>query len=229
VNDVRVVDPVQGAHPAARDELIPARCAISTGLQSRAELLFPERTLTRLGAETTLRFSGGARDLLLERGTVLLQVPAFHGGALIRTGSLTAAVSGATILIELLPARSLKIVVLEGDLRLSVNEFLGDSMVLTPGKMLITSPKVRRLPDPVDVDLRTLTKTSSLIDPVAFQGSSAVSAVLLPSMPLIARTIERQARLIKSRTLLPTNLVILGSGTNVVIPASGRTAVESRN
>lgn len=221
LNDVRVVDHAAGTHPAAPQEIVRDGSAILTGPRSRAELTFPDRTLARLGAETSLRSQPGTRDLLLDRGTLLLQVPKLRGGARIHTGSLTSSVGSATILIEHLPGGSVKVVVLEGDLRISVDGFLGDSIVLTPGKMLITKPDVRRIPDPVDVDLRTLTKTSSLIEPANFQGASEVCVAPLPSRPLIERTIERQAGLVKRQELFPTNLVILGSGTTVVIPGAG--------
>lgn len=224
LNDVRVADRTAGTHPAGAQEIIREGSAILTGGQSRAELIFPDRTLARLGAETALRFKPGTRDLLLDRGTLLLQIPKLRGGARIHTGSLTASAGGATILIEHLPAASVKVVVLEGDLRVSADGFLGDSIVLTPGKMLITKPDVRRIPDPVDVDLRTLAKTSSLIDPAMFQGASNVSVAPLPSSPLIGRIIERQAGLVKRQRLFPTNLVILGSGTTVVIPGADGTA-----
>ena len=221
LNDVRVAHQAAGTHPAAPQEVVRDGSAILTGPQSRAELTFPDRTLARLGAETSLRSKPGTRDLLLDRGTLLLQVPKLRGGARIHTGSLTSSVGSATILIEHLPGGSVKVIVLEGDLRISVEGFLGDSIVLTPGKMLITKPDVRRIPDPVDVDLRTLTKTSSLIGPANFRGASDVAVAPLPSMPLIERAIERQAGLVKRQRLFPTNLVILGSGTTVVIPGAG--------
>ena len=221
VNDVRVAHHTAGVHPAAPEEVVRDGSAILTGPESRAELTFPDRTLARLGAETALRSEAGTRDLFLDRGTLLLQIPKLRGGTRIHTGSLTSSVGSATILIEHLPGDSVKVVVLEGSLRISVDGFLGDSIVLTPGKMLIAKPDVRRIPDPVDVDLRTLTKTSSLIGPANFRGTSDVAVAPLASMPLIERAIERQAGLVKRQRLFPTNLVILGSGTSVVIPGAG--------
>ncbi len=220
LNDVRVLDTAERTHPAAAREVLRDGSTILTGTGSRAELNFPDRTLVRLGAETSLRIKPGTRDLVLDRGTLLIQIPKLRGGARILTGSLTASAGGATLLIEHLPQSSVKVVVLEGDLRISANGFLGDSILLPPGKMLITKPDVRRIPDPVDVDLRTLTQTSSLIVSTLFRGDSDFAVAPLPSMPLIARTIERQAGLVKARTLFPTNLQILGSGTTVVIPAA---------
>ena len=217
--DVRIAAPAKGVHPAAPQEILEAGATVLTGWQSRMEILFPDQTLTRLGAETELRFKPGTRDLLLDRGTLLIQVPKFRGGARVHAGFLTAAVGGATFLIEHLPAKSVKIAVLEGDVRLSVDGFLGDSIVLTPGKMLITNPDVRRLPDPVDVDLRRLAQTSSLMNSAIFQGAAAAAAPL-PSAQSIERKIARQDRLVERKTLFPTNLVILGSGTQIIIPAA---------
>ena len=222
VNDVRVAEVGKPAHTATTHAIVHDGSAVFTGVRSRAELLFPDRTMTRLGAETSLRFQPGTRDLLLDRGTLLLQIPRFHGGARIRLGSLTATAGRATVIIEHLPGASVKICVIEGDLRISADGFLGDSLVLTPGKMVITTPDARRIPDPVDVDLRTLTTTSTLINPVVFQSSSNATAAVLPSQSQIVREIGRQGALIKGKTLFPTNLAIVGSGTSVIIPGSDR-------
>ena len=224
LNDVRIEGQPR-AHAATPEEVLPGSAAILTGVRSRAELTFADQTLARLGAETTLRLQPGTRDLVLDRGTLLVQIPPLRS-ARVRLGSLTASAGSATLLVEHLPGSSVKIVVLEGDLRVSVAGFLGDSIVLAPGKMLITKPDVRRLPDAVDVDLRTLTQTSSLIADGRFQTDPASSAACLPSMPLILRVIERQARLVKARRLFPTNLVIVGSGTTVVIPGAAPAAAE---
>jgi cyclopropane fatty-acyl-phospholipid synthase-like methyltransferase len=63
-------------------------------------LLFRDQTLTRLGADTFFSFTQGTRDLTLERGTLLLQVPKGRGGARIRTAAVTASITGTTILLE---------------------------------------------------------------------------------------------------------------------------------
>ena len=233
VNEVQIVAAHGKPRRAAAQEVMRAGDGLRVGLGSRAELLFADHTLARLGAETVLGWHCGTRELALERGTLLLEVPAFRGGARVCTGALTAVCGAATILVEHLPLQSLKIVVLAGDLRVSAAGFLGDSIVIPPGKMLITTPDVTRLPDPVDVDLSTLVKTSALVDAAAFSAGTAP----LASLPRIQREIGRQAEFFKVKRLIPTNLAIVGSGTSVVIPGQpaaeatgGRTAeVEGRN
>jgi hypothetical protein len=216
VNDVKVIEPQRGPHAAALQEVIKDDLGVHTGVQSRAELLFQDATLTRLGAETFFSFKPGTRDLNLERGTLLLQVPKNLGGARIRAASVTASITGTTIMMEHLPSKSLKIVVLEGSLRVGINGRVGENLMLTAGKMVIMAPDAKRVPEPVDVDLRKLIRTSSLIDPAAFRGKSKASIAVLPSMGLIDKEIARQDGLVKERGLVATNLVIPGSGTSVV-------------
>ena len=139
VNDVKVIDPAKGARTAAVKDIIRDDLAVRTGIQSRTELLFQDDTLTRLRAETVFSFKAGTRDLNLDRGTMLLQVPKNHGGARIRTASVTASITGTTIMMEYLPEKSLKVVVLEGSLRLSPNGRLGGSVNIGTTTMPVTN------------------------------------------------------------------------------------------
>ena len=221
VNDVEVLGARSVHHRAAEGQILDSDATVRVGAQSRAEVVFADRTVARLGAETSVTLHPGTRDLSLDRGTILLHVPKFHGGARIRTGSLTVECSGATILAEHLPGNSLKAVVLAGEMRVFAPGFLGDSIVIPAGRMLITSPEVDRIPDPVDTDIRTIVKTSALIDPAAFAGRERGRVTPLPSLPSIEREIARQDASFKKKWLILTNLVIVGSGTKVVIPNAG--------
>jgi hypothetical protein len=146
----------------------------------------------------------------LQEGTMLLQVPKGLGGAKIRTASVTAAITGTTIMLEHRPGKHLKVLVLEGSLRLSVNGRFGDSLLLTPGKMVIMPPDANRIPDPITVDLAHVIKTSSLVQ-------MSPKAKPLPSIGLIQREIDVQTRATAAKRLIPTNLVIAGAGTNVLV------------
>lgn len=217
LRDVRLADPATASHAAAPQEIVADGATLRTGAGSRAELTFADRTVTRLGADTALGVRSGTRDLRLDHGTVLLDIPQLHPAARLHAGALTASGSGATALLAHAPGSSVKVVVLAGRLRLTVDGWLGDSITLAPGKMLIVKPGVRTLPEPVDVDVDTLVKTASLIDAARFPGAGQPAVAPLPSLPLIARTIARQAALRAERTLFPTNLAIRGSGTAVTL------------
>src|SRR6059058_2966787 len=211
INRVSVIDPAKGGHPAAVRDVIKDDLGLQTGVRSRSELLFQDNTLTRLGAETFFSFKTGTRDMTLEKGSMLLQVPKGLGGAKIHTAAVTAAVTGTTIMVEYSPGKYLKVLVLEGSLRLSRNGSFGDSVVLHPGKMVIMRPDAKKIPAPIDVDLAQIVRTSTLVN---FPGSN-----ILPSMLLIQAAINDQARELTKGTLVPTNLV-MGHGTNVVLAST---------
>ena len=213
INRVAVIEPAKGEHPAALRDVIKDDLGLQTGVRSRSELLFQDNTLTRLGAETFFSFKTGTRDLTLERGSMLLQVPKGLGGAKIHTAAVTAAVTGTTIMMEYSPGKYLKVLVLEGSLRLSRNGSFGDSQVLRPGKMVIMRPDAKIIPEPVDVDLAEIVKTSTLVN---FPGNK-----ILPSMPVIQAAINNQAKELTKGTLVPTNLVI-GHGTTMILASNNQ-------
>ena len=215
INRVSVIDPAKGTHPAVLRDVIKDNLALQTGARSRSELLFQDNTLTRIGAETFFSFKTGTRDLTLEKGTMLLQVPKGLGGATIHTAAVTAAITGTTIMMEYSPGQYLKVLVLEGSLRLSRNGSFGDSLVLHPGKMVIMRPDAKKIPDPIDIDLAEIVRTSTLVN---FPGSK-----VLPSMPLIQAAITDQAKAVAKGTLVPTNLV-MGHGTKVVLASNDQLA-----
>lgn len=103
INDVRIMDTAGAQRAATLTETVRERQAVVTGLQSRAELLFPDQTLTRLGANTVFTFKEGTRAMDLQRGTMLLQVPKGAGGAQIKTAAVTAAITGTTLMVEYSP------------------------------------------------------------------------------------------------------------------------------
>src|SRR5437660_8622770 len=215
INRVSVIDPAKGGHPAVMREVIKDDLGLQTGARSRSELLFQDNTLTRIGAETFFSFKTGTRDMTLEKGSMLLQVPKGLGGAKIHTAAVTAAITGTTIMMEYRPGQYLKVLVLEGSLRLSRNGSFGNSLVLRPGKMVIMRPDAKRIPDPIDVDLAEIVKTSTLVN---FPGGN-----ILPSMPLIQVAINDQAKELAKGTLVPTNLV-MGHGTKVILASNDQLA-----
>jgi hypothetical protein len=215
INRVSVIDPARGTHPAGLRDVIKDNLALQTGARSRSELLFQDNTLTRIGAETFFSFKTGTRDMTLEKGSMLLQVPKGLGGATIHTAAVTAAITGTTIMMEYSPGQYLKVLVLEGSLRLSRNGSFGDSLVLHPGKMVIMRPDAKKIPEPIDIDLAEIVKTSTLVN---FPGSE-----VLPSMPLIQAAISDQAKAVAKGTLVPTNLV-MGHGTKVILASNDQLA-----
>ena len=218
INGVRIVEKGQAApRPAKAGESLAGSAAIQTASFSRAELQIQDRGLIRLGADTIFAQKADRPDLGLERGTMLLQTPWTWRGRTIRAGGVTASLKKGTVLIEHFAGSHVKVLVLEGDLRVALNARFGESTVLTPGKMLIISDGETRLPQPVAVDLARVVKTSALIDGARFQTSLHGSAAPLPSLDAIEKQISRQSVAKSKARLAETNLLIEGAGTSVMV------------
>ena len=224
INEVSVVEPSSGARKAELQDVIKGQTGLKTGIKSRSELVFEDNTLTRIGPESYFSFKAGTRDMTLQQGTMLLQVPKGLGGAKIRTAAVTAAITGTTIMLEYRPRQNIKVLVLEGSLRLSANGSIGDSVLLEAGKMVIMPANAKRIPNPVSVDIKKVMKTSSLVN----MGGNKKTASL-PSAGLIEKEIAAQQKQKDEKTLVDTNLVILGKGTNVVLASDDLLSSLDRN
>ena len=93
VQDVKVVPSGAAARPATVNETVQQGNAVQTGTQSRSELTFKDQTMTRLG-EKTIYNVGGGRTIELGSGQFLLYVPKKAGGAQVKMGPVTAAITG---------------------------------------------------------------------------------------------------------------------------------------
>jgi hypothetical protein len=208
--------------PAKLQERVLQDAAVQTGMKSRAELMFSDQTLTRLGANTVFTFSRGTRDMILDQGTMMLSVPKGAGGAKISTAAVSAAVTGTTILVECDPPKTqgaegddlgfTKWIVVEGELRVYINNRIGESRIVKPGQMIILPPNAKRVPPPVDIDLERLVKTSHLFKD-GFHHFKNVREIL--------EALEAQRKDFAKKRLIPTNLVIVGNGTEMVLANDG--------
>jgi len=64
---------------------------------SRAELIYPDGSIVRIGQNTVFSFDANTRTFHLEKGTFVAYVPKGSGGATIKTPSYTAAITGTTL------------------------------------------------------------------------------------------------------------------------------------
>jgi hypothetical protein len=94
IQDVRVLPSNASARPAAVNDNVPQGTAVQTGVQSRSELTFKDQTITRLGEKTIFSVGEGSRTIDLGSGQFLLYVPKKAGGAKVKTGPVTAAITG---------------------------------------------------------------------------------------------------------------------------------------
>ncbi len=207
VKDVKLGSPQAAPRQVAVGESLRDGDAINTGVTGRSELTFADQTIARLGAKTNVSFSNGTRTVDLAEGAMLFQIPKGAGRLKIETAAIAVASTGATAIIERHGQFYVKVLVLEGTVRCYLTNRLGESLLLQPGQILITKPDVTALPEAADFDIAREMKTCLLVR--EFQP--------LPSQRRIESEEQKQLNLIAKGTYIPSNLVILGRGTQVTL------------
>lgn len=216
-NDVKVLKenaPPKSGSPGTQIDPVTS---VATGADSRAELRFPDKSLTRLGANSRFTLRGDKRTLDLDKGVMLLQVPKNIGGAKVRTAAVTAAVTGTTVMFEYQPNGQgdgdgyMKVICIEGSLDLSLNDDPSTFQTIKAGQLSISKLGSGVLGAPVDVDLKVLLKTSKLLN----EGEET------PNKTEVSAAVQTQQQELSSGTLVQTNLVIPGRGTMVVVDTVG--------
>lgn len=208
IHDVQLLQSTAAPRPATTSDVVRSGSAVRTGAESRAELTFTDLTIARMGANTIFSFNEGTRTVDLQNGAILLRVPKDSGGAKVRTAAVTAAITGTTVMVEYHKNAYAKFITLEGTMRVYLKGRFGESVLIEPGQMLIVKPDATRLPDPVDIDLERLVRTSQLTSPPFGP---------LGSEQLMASAQREQLGKKADGTLIDTNLVIFGRGTLVTL------------
>lgn len=223
-NKVDLLAPESVPAPAKIGDSVTGKTAVQTGNQSRAELQFNDQTIARLGANSVFSFDKGTRDLNLNEGVILLEVPKNAGGATVNTAAVTAAVTGTTIMIEYHKATAaakalVKFIVLEGTMRLKLKGHVGESVLMKAGQIITIQGDPDRLPEPQFVDIAHLTHTSGLM-------STQFEA--LKNQPYIIQTIDHQQVLKAKGKLISLNYGLYGKKKNPILQvASNVTGASS--
>jgi len=197
VNQVTLYPDGSSARPAQSGDSISGSTSLQTGRRSRAEITFQDNTITRVGQNSVFSFRSGTRDLTLQQGSVLLQVPKNAGGAQIRTATVTAAITGTTTMFEYAPHLWVKLITLEGCQKLFIKGHKNPVFV-PAGQMIIMNPDGRVIPQPVIVDLARLMATSVLA------GKGTFKPLPPHALDLITQAIDQQKDQKRDGILLPT-------------------------
>ena len=198
VNDVQIISAAdQKEKTASVNDIFTMPDILKTGPSSRAELVAPDETVTRVGANTIFSFDPANRTINLKQGSLLFHSPHGKGGGTIHTGSATASVLGTTLIITTTPSGGMKVLDLEG--QVEVNFLNGLKQSLAPGHMTFVLPGGNQLAPIIVFRLDDLTKNSQLVN--GFHQS-------LASMPLIQQQINQQLKAIQSGQLGDTGLQV---------------------
>jgi hypothetical protein len=163
VRNVSLFSPHVAARPARLNDDVTDGSAVRTGADSRAELTFPDLTITRVGANSIFSFDQNGRNVNVESGAILLRVPKGSGGARIRSSALTVGIMGTTVMFESQPRNYSKLIVLEGSGQAWLTKHPGKKITVRAGQMLIVKPGAAQLPEPVDIDESLVLRTAILI------------------------------------------------------------------
>jgi hypothetical protein len=202
-NSVQLLCPMCAPRPARLNDTLDQQTVVRTYKESHAELTFSDETVVRLAANTAFNFKSGTRDLNLGEGAVLVQAPKSANGATIHAAKVAAAITGTTVMIEYHPG-ACKFLVLEGTGRLYRPGHPGDSVLVGPGQMVIGNPNTA-VSDPVNFDIARFLKTSRFITDFS----------PLRSEKLMVAESQKQQQEKSKKSLIETNLVIFGGGTQM--------------
>lgn len=183
VNVVTVAPSLSAAaRPAATGSVVQNQNVVRTGNESRAELEFTDLTLARMGANSIFSFDSQARTLEFTQGALLFSKPANSGRVEVRSGAITAAITGSTGFISNQPAAIMKTAkgkiasketttvlgMLEGKIKGNAIWHTQNGarqifhFALGPGEMLVA--QANRRPMVVQFDLPRFVKSSPLIN-----------------------------------------------------------------
>lgn len=212
--DVKTIRSESTSTPSILNHTLNAGEQIVTGRNSRAELVLSDGTLIRLSSGTSINFTSDNSELKLGQGTILIQTPQDAGVKKIITDKASFETNNATALVEYAPESFTKFVTLTGSSRALINNRFGEWLKMEAGKMLILPTDSTRLPDTVDIDLKRLVQTSTLIN---LPEDTRVNKDYQPlNIKEINKAIAEQQDAIVSGNLINTNLLIF-SGTNLII------------
>ncbi len=220
INDVKILPVEAGPLAAKPGARISGKTAVATGAQSRAELKFSDNTLTRMGANSIFRMDTKTRTVDLQKGVILLQVPKQLGGATIRTAAVTAAVTGTTALVEYTPDGFIKIIVIEGEVDVWLNDHRDQFRTLKAGDMWITRADDRKsLPLAVQIDLERLQRTSRLLNTEEFDR--------IGNQKYVTQALVDQRQKKDRGELIDTAFQIEGRGRNVTLLLGDRDHIRT--
>jgi hypothetical protein len=200
VNAVSIIEPASKKSASAKvQQLFTAPNILRTGPNSRAEMISPDQTVTRVGQSTLFSFEPNSREIELQRGSILFQSPSGKGGGNIRTPAASAAVLGTTLIVTTTKNGGFKVLLLEGKGR--VRTANGTTRILKSGQMVYALPG-GKLSQILEFRLSQQVSASRLVG--GFKKT-------LPSTKKIQDAINRQEKDIASGRAVGTNLLASGS------------------
>ena len=146
---------------AVLNDKIESDTQVGTGEQSMCELSLDDKSITRIGANALFSFVKQERLVKCDKGTFLVSKDPETETITVTTGSVTAAISGSTVVLDVKDDAT-HIAVAETTKGVVVTDKNGKSMTLQSGEGISATPNGMTSSSPKSVDVKDLTSSSPL-------------------------------------------------------------------
>jgi len=175
----------------------------------------------RAGSDTDLALKKNGKGLTLKSGIVLVSNKSQSSGYELETDRHRATSYG-TMQVSYLKDKYLKVLCVEGTVKVGLKALMGDSVTLQAGQMVTITPTEDRIPEPATVNLGRVAATSALLGPgfvvpkMNFPGGGRVGATIAAQEQALAGGSDRVGKDTRGKTMSDTNktLGILASPQN---------------
>ncbi len=163
-NQVHLASVAGNVRPAVAAECLCPGDRITTNVAAKAELLFNDGSLVRMGEQSSLHFWPQTRQLRLSQGTTALFVPPDQGRTTIHTANAIVGLQNAAVVVRYVPERNLTLVMAltsasAGPISLSTNDHSQD-IALWGGQMALVNGTDIEV---AEFDLQGFYQTSRLV------------------------------------------------------------------
>lgn len=159
-NNVYRVDNTNKVSAVLNDK-IESNTQVGTGEQSMCELSLDDKSVTRIGANAIFSFTEKERLVKCDKGTFLVSKDPETETITVTTGSVTAAISGSTVVLDVKDDAT-HIAVAETTTGVVVTDKNGKSMTLQSGEGISATPNGMTSSTPQSVDVKDLISSSPL-------------------------------------------------------------------
>jgi hypothetical protein len=167
----------------------------------------------RAGSDTDLALKKNRNGLTLKSGIVLVSNKSQGSGFELETDRHRATSYG-TMQVSYLKDKYLKVLCVEGKVKVGLKALMGDSVTLQAGQMVTITPTEERIPEPATVNLGRVAATSALLGPgfvvpkMNFPGGGRVGATIAAQEKAIAGGSGRVGKDTREKTLSDTGKII---------------------
>ena len=146
---------------AILNDKIESDSQVGTGEQSMCEISLDDKSITRIGANSMFSFVRKERLVKCDKGTFLVSKDPETETITVTTGSVTAAISGSTVVLDVKDDAT-HIAVAETTKGVIVTDKNGKSMTLQSGEGISATPNGMTSSSPKSVDVKDLISSSPL-------------------------------------------------------------------